>query len=265
MIISKSNFEDSKKKFVKKTTSWEPVADWYDKSVGKEGHYYHSRVIFPNLFKKWKLKKGDLLLDLASGQGVLARQIPKDVEYVGVDISHSLIKSAKELDKNPHHHFLIADITKEVSLPKKEFSHAICILALQNLENPEKALSLMSTSLKKGGKFALIINHPYFRIPRQTSWGVDDAKKLQYRRVDTYLSPLTIPIDAHPGKGGGEKTFSHHFSLASLTSWLEKNGLAITAIDEWCSDKVSEGSKAKMENRARNEFPLFMAVFGVKL
>jgi hypothetical protein len=41
---------------------------------------------------------------------------------------------------------------------------------------------------------------------------------------------------------------------------LNKAGFMIAKIEEWTSDKESEGKTAKQENRARAEFPLFMAI-----
>jgi hypothetical protein len=45
---------------------------------------------------------------------------------------------------------------------------------------------------------------------------------------------------------------------------LRNAGFVITRIEEWTSDKESEGKAAKQENRARAEFPLFMAIQALK-
>jgi len=42
--------------------------------------------------------------------------------------------------------------------------------------------------------------------------------------------------------------------------WLKENEFTIDIIEEWTSDKESVGKVAKMENRARSEFPLFLAL-----
>lgn len=249
------------RKSKKNPTSWETVKPWYDSTVGAEGHYFHKEVIFPKLLSHWHLDKKSAVLDLACGQGVLARQIPADIPYYGVDISPALIRSAKQYDQNPLHQFQVADITKLLNGIKTKFSHAAIILALQNLEFPEKAIKNAASLLCENGQLSLVINHPYFRIPRQTSWEIDETKKLQYRRVDRYLSPLKIPIQAHPGiKGNAVETLSFHWPLQTLTRWLHEAGFFIETIDEWCSNKTSTGAKAKMENRAREEFPLFMHI-----
>jgi hypothetical protein len=45
---------------------------------------------------------------------------------------------------------------------------------------------------------------------------------------------------------------------------LFENGFAIEKIEEWTSEKQSEGKMARAENRARDEFPMFMAILAVK-
>jgi ubiquinone/menaquinone biosynthesis C-methylase UbiE len=245
----------------KSNTSWEESSSWYDTAVGQTGHYYHEHVIFPNLLKRLNLKPGDRLLDLACGQGVLARHLPKGVSYVGVDISPSLIRDAQ---KRSPHKFHVGDITKPMKFEK--FTHATIILALQNVDDGKAAIANAANALEPGGKLAIVLNHPCFRIPRQSSWGIDEPKKLQYRRIDRYLKPLKIPIQTHPGKGEKSvETWSFHSALSTYSDWLSSSGLAIQHLDELSSDKKSTGAKASQENRAREEFPLFLNIVVLKI
>lgn len=250
------------KKKITPSTSWEKVKDWYDGAVGREGHYYHRNLILPQLLKDWNLPLSPSpdVLDLACGQGVLGRAIPPHIPYTGIDASSSLIQLARQYDPHPLHQYLIGDITKALALKKKKFSHISIILALQNLEHPQLAISQAARHLREDGILTLVINHPFYRIPRQSSWGYDESKKLQFRRIDSYMSSLKIPIQTHPGSISSAETFTFHWPLSLLSHWIGKENLVIKAIDEWCSDKVSTGAKAKVENRARSEFPLFMAI-----
>jgi len=243
-------------------TSWESSAKWYDETVGQKGHYYHEHVVFPNLLKMMDLKgaSNSKVLDIACGQGILARRIPKDIPYLGVDISPSLIRSAKDQATQKHHHFFVKDATEKMSLKEGDFTHATIILALQNIADPLTVFQNIHMHLVENGSLFIVLNHPCFRIPRQSSWGVDEAKKLQYRRVDSYLSPLEIPIQTHPGKGSKEQTISFHHPLSSYSKWLKETGFSIEEMAEWVSDKKSSGGKARMENRARREFPLFLTL-----
>lgn len=242
-------------------TSWESSADWYDQAVGQEGHYYHQAVIIPKILKLLCLTSGDKVLDLGCGQGVLARAIPPGVDYLGCDQSSSLIKQAK---KRSSHRFLVGDVTQKIPTEDTDFSHAVVILALQNIETPLAALKNITSRLKTSGKLIIVLNHPCFRIPRQSSWGVDMSKKLQYRRIDSYLSPMKIPIATHPGKSSSHTTWSFHHSLQDYSKFLKEAGFAILTIEEWSSDKTSTGANARMENRSRKEIPLFMALLCYK-
>lgn len=246
-------------------TSWESVGKWYHSAVGEEGHYYHKKVILPGILKILGCEESEpplSILDLACGQGILARHLPEDVTYLGIDASSTLIKEAKRMDKNPNHSYLGGDITKPLPIAKgHSFSHATIILALQNIEFPHLVFKHLAPHLIPNGKLILVLNHPCFRIPRQSSWQVDAEKKIQYRRIDCYSSPLKIPIKAHPSQSDkSPHTLSFHYPLSSYSQWLFDSGFVIENLLEWHSDKVSEGGAAKMENRSRAEIPLFLTI-----
>lgn len=250
------------------STSWQPASSWYNGAVGSSGHYYHQSIILPKVLELCHFSENEsqAVLDLACGQGVFSRAIPKHVTYTGIDISPSLITSAKKYPHPTHHRFLKGDITQKLPLKETEFfTHAVLILALQNIENPLAVFKNASYSLKPHGCFIIVLNHPCFRIPRQSSWQIDETQKIQYRRIDRYMSPLKVPINTHPSQGkDSSTTFSFHNPLSDYSKMLNEAGFAIQLIDEWCSNKESEGKMAKMENRSRQEIPLFMAIVAKK-
>jgi ubiquinone/menaquinone biosynthesis C-methylase UbiE len=245
-------------------TSWEKVSKWYDNKTGEKGHFFQENLIMPKVVELLNLEVGASLLDLGCGQGVLSRHIPQDIDYLGLDLSSSLIQSAKQRNQNKNFKFETKDVSKELNLNKK-FSNAAIILALQNIENIDQVFANVSKYLEAGGKFLIVLNHPAFRIPRQSSWEIDEQNKLQYRRVNKYMVPLKVPITMNPGEKVNEKvTWSFHNPLAEYSKLLKKHNFYIDLIDEWVSPKESVGKAAKMENRAREEFPMFMAILAVK-
>jgi ubiquinone/menaquinone biosynthesis C-methylase UbiE len=249
-------------------TTWETSSSWYDKIVGVKGHYYHQQVIIPSILKliTSEKKPQPYLLDLACGQGILARHLPKGIKYLGIDGSASLIQSAKNYDAKAPHQFFVHDLAHPLDLPFKEFSHATCILAIQNIANPASLFRTAYQHLRQDASFIIILNHPCFRIPRQSGWGVDEQKKLQYRRIERYMTELKIPIQTQPSRGEvSEKTWSFHHPISFYSSLLKQSGFVIDKIEEWCSDKKSIGKTAGMENRSRMEFPLFMTFVARKI
>lgn len=249
-------------------TTWETSSSWYDKIVGAQGHYYHQQVILPKVLHLLEREKRPQphLLDLACGQGILSRRLPKGMKYFGVDGSASLIRSAKKYDPKSPHQFAVHDLSLPVDLPFKEFSHASCILAVQNIADPSALFHTAFAHLRSGSPFIIVLNHPAFRIPRQSNWGVDESKKLQYRRVDRYMTELKIPIQTQPSRHeASEQTWSFHHPISYFSGELKKAGFVIDEIEEWCSDKKSVGKTAVMENRSRQEFPLFMAIIAKKI
>jgi ubiquinone/menaquinone biosynthesis C-methylase UbiE len=245
--------------YVKKSTGWEKVSDWYDKIVGTEGHLYHKEVVLPNLLPL--LKKSKSVLDCACGQGILARALDKNVEYLGLDLSPTLLNKAQSLSKQT---FKKQDLCAPFSLNRK-FDAAVCVLAFQNLEKPDIFLQNAAKHLKEGGELLLVMNHPCYRIPRQSGWGTDESKKAQFRKIERYMTPMEIPLQANPSKGSKSEIIrTFHHPLSAIVQMLSSSGFCITQMEEWCSHKMSEGRSARMENRARKEFPLFLTIVAKK-
>jgi SAM-dependent methyltransferase len=238
-------------------SAWDESESWYSGCVGDAGHYYHQALVFPGMKRLLDLKGS--LLDLGCGEGVLARQLPASIEYFGVDASQKLLNSAKK--KNPKARFIHADASLPLPIEKKDFDIVCFILSLQNIENQQGAIQNAAQHLKVGGKLFIVLNHPCFRIPRQSHWGTDPATQIIYRRLNRYMSPEKIPIQTHPGKKGDAiTTYSYHFPISSYVQWCSESHLVVAKMEEWVSDKKSQGSKARMEDRARKEFPLFLAL-----
>ncbi|OGJ22001.1 MAG: hypothetical protein A3A82_00770 [Candidatus Pacebacteria bacterium RIFCSPLOWO2_01_FULL_47_12] len=248
----------------KQDTSWQQVSPWYHKLVGSDGHFYHEHVVILGVLRLLELQPDSSLLDLGCGQGILAKKIPPIARYLGLDSAAALIREAQAQVKTPNYTFVTKDATKLIPETKADFSHAAIILALQNMREPQAAVQNAANHLTAGGKFVIVLNHPCFRIPRQSGWGIDEKTKLQHRWINRYASAMEIPITMHPGQKDSAVTWSFHHSLHDYSTMLVAAGFCITALEEWTSPKESVGSAAKMENRARSEFPLFLTIVAEK-
>ncbi len=206
------------------------------------------------------------MLDLACGQGVLCRILAeRGVEATGIDAARELIDAARK--RGPAAiHYHVADAGELAFLPEAHFDAGACVLAIQNMHPLPPVVNSVARVMKPGGRLVLVMMHPCFRGPKETSWGWDEGKKVQYRRVDRYLVPRKSPIVAHPGAAPDVYTWTFHKPIEAYVKALRQSGLLIDAIEEWASHKMStSGPRAAAENTARKEIPMFMAIRAIKI
>jgi ubiquinone/menaquinone biosynthesis C-methylase UbiE len=247
-------------------TDWDNVAGWYDDLVGESGSEYHRQVVLPGTIRLLDVRVGQSVIDIACGQGVLCRMLAKKgAEVTGVDASAKLIDAARSRGlASIHYH--VADATRLEFLPAQSFDSASCILALQNIQPIQEVFAQIAHLLKSSGRVVIVLMHPAFRGAKATSWGWDDANKVQYRRVDRYLIPRKSPIITRPGVDPGIYTWTFHKPLEAYVKAIARSGLLIDALEEWPSHKTStSGPRAHAENIARKEIPMFMAIRAVKI
>lgn len=281
------------------SSSWEHVADWYDDLLEERGSDHHENVILPNTLRLLAPREGEKVLDVACGQGILCRKLASlGVQSIGVDAAPTLIAAAQRLATkqagSAEMRFRVGDARALESLELKNLDAATCIMALMNINPLEPVMSGISSSLRSGGRVVVVVLHPAFRSPRQTSWGFDEPtlgahfvkgkgrdkredrpahavpnKFRQYRRVDGYLSPGVQDIVMNPGARAKGKdpivTHTFHRPIQAYVSACAKAGLLVSALEEWPSVRTSEpGPKAAEENRIRREIPMFLAIRAVK-
>jgi ubiquinone/menaquinone biosynthesis C-methylase UbiE len=247
-------------------TDWSDVAEWYDRLVGEAGSEYHREVVLPGVLRLLNPQPGQRIVDVACGQGVLCRMLrERGVEVTGIDAAEPLIRAARE--RGPQDiRYEVADAREPTFLPASSFDVAACVLAIQNIHPIQPLCEGVARALKPNGRFVIVMMHPAFRGPKETSWGWDESKKVQYRRVERYLLPRKSPIIAHPGKTQDVYTWTFHKPIESYVKALRNASLLIDALEEWPSHKTStSGPRAHAENVARKEIPMFLALRTVRV
>ncbi len=265
-----------------KSTSWGKVSSWYDKMINDENSY-QNKVILPKVMRiledNTKKNNSEVILDLGCGVGFFTEKyhnrfvdqkanIESQNKIIGVDIGEESIAVAKtKTNSQIEYHTNTAEslpFLKNMSVDK-----ITIILALQNIKFAHKCIAECGRVLKKNGKLIVVMNHPFYRIPKNTSWNWDSENFKQYRRVDRYLSPFEIEIDMNPGKKdktAKEKkeatTLSFHRPLSWYTQEFARQNLYIEDIQEWISHIAADQGPKKTPalEFARQEFPLFMCL-----
>ncbi|MHB1118057.1 MAG: class I SAM-dependent methyltransferase [Minisyncoccota bacterium] len=249
-----------------KETSWGGVAAWYDTLLEKGDDTYQAKVVLPNLLRVMNLKKGERVLDLACGQGFFSRVFhAAGAEVTGVDIGAPLIAFAKKQSPKDIKYFVRS--AEDLAIFQDGYFEKISIvLAIQNIEALHKVFKECARVLSPTGKLFLVLNHPAFRIPKSSSWGYDETTKMQYRRVDRYMSESKVAIDMNPSRPGTSMTVSFHRSFQYYFKTLANAGFAVARLEEWLSHRESEQGPRKIaEDRARKEIPLFLFLEARKL
>ena len=238
----------------KSPSGWDNVASWYDGWVGQHGSDHHQKLAIPSLLDCLNLDKNTRLLDIGCGTGVLAPYIAETgATYTGIDISPKLIHTAKRYHEKQGA-FIVGDARKLTRyFAHDEFDVCTFLLSIQDINPLLVSIQQTASVLREGGTLAILLVHPCFRIPRQSGWGYENTRKLQYRRIDRYLTPLKIPMKQH--KRG--TTISFHRPLSTYINTLAQCGLVIDKLDEITT---YQSGKNKAENRANEEIPLFMAI-----
>jgi hypothetical protein len=237
-------------------TAWEGQAGWYDKHQGDGGADLYQSVLLPAVLRRLAAKKGQRVLDVGSGQGVRGRaRAHRGLEPAGAHEKY-VLGDARDLG---------------AVLPGQAFDHAAALMVLQDLEPVLPVMQGVARMLAPGGRFVFALTHPCFRQPKRSTWGWDDDRRQQYRRIDGYLSMYQTRIATHPGALPGTpeaalQTVSTHRPLSAYIEACGAAGLGITGCDELTNPRRgTRGTRFAAEDLAAKEIPLFLVLTAVRL
>jgi len=249
-------------------TSWERVATWYDGWVGDRGSAYHRELAIPAVMDLLQPRAGETILDVGGGQGVLAPYLVEaGTSVTVVDASAKLIAAAKR--RHPRlrdARFLVGDARRlpaMAGIEEGEHDAAVFMLSIQDMDPLEDVVRGVDWALAPTSRVVLLITHPAFRQPRHSGWGVDEGRKLTFRRIDAYLGEMAVPMKS---LGGGLPTRSFHRPISTYVNALAEAGFATDAMLE-IPDLPPErrpGRAGRGDARANAEIPIFLGLRAVR-
>ncbi|TME79832.1 MAG: class I SAM-dependent methyltransferase [Chloroflexi bacterium] len=227
--------------------SWEHVASWYDGWVGHSGSRYHQALAIPALLELLEPQPREEVLDIG--------------RYTGIDASVRLISIARR-QHGREGRFLVGDARRLREVPglaAASFEAAVFLLSIQDMDPLEPIFASLEWVLRPRSRVVVLMTHPAFRQPRHAGWGFDPARKLVYRRVDAYLTPMAVPMKAI---GAHAPTRSYHRPVSAYVNGLAAFGFAVDAMREL--PDLPAGLKpgrrlSTPDARANAEIPLFLA------
>ena len=238
---------------------------------------YHRDVAIPAVLDLLDAQPGEAVLDVGAGQGVLAAHVVRTgATYTGVDGSPRLVDLARRRHGRAAT-FVVGDarrLTASPGITRGAFDAAVFLLSLQDMDPLDEVVASVADVLRDRARVVVLMTHPAFRQPRHAGWGYDPGRKLVYRRVDAYLTPMAVPMKS---VGGRPPTRSFHRPISAYVNALAAHGFATDAMRELAdldparkpgrrSGRPGGGAAADTEQGsvANPDIPLFLALRAVR-
>ncbi len=147
---------------------WDRKAAFWDELHGDKGNLFHRRLVGPAVERLLALSPGERVLDVACGNGVMARRLAElGGEVTGVDFSPELIERAQT--RNVEHDtpvkYRVVDATDEsalAALGEGQFEALTCTMALMDMPVIAPLFRAAYRLLWPGGRFVFATAHPAF-------------------------------------------------------------------------------------------------------
>jgi len=146
---------------------WERIAGWWDTAIG-EGNDFQLELIMPATDRLLGLRPGEVVLDIACGNGNYARRLGRSgAQVVAFDCAETFIRQAISRTKaqDGQIEYLVMDATDQNALRtlgSGRFDAAICSMALMDLPTVAPLLAALRQLLKPCGRFVFSVPHPCF-------------------------------------------------------------------------------------------------------
>ena len=228
---------------------WDRNADWWDEKAG-EGNQFQRILIGPATERLLDLRPGDVVLDIACGNGAFSRRMAQlGASVVAFDFSERLLARAKERTKehSDQIEYLVIDATDEaqlLALGTQRFDAAVCTMGLMDIATIEPLMSALGQVLKPGGRFVFSVLHPCFN----SSDGITLVAEEEYRdgelqtlhsvKVSRYIRSST-----HEGvaiRGQPVPQYYFHRPLSVLLGTCFEAGFVLDALEEPVFDEAAE-------------------------
>ncbi len=146
---------------------WEKNADYWNQQM-REGNEFHRILIAPAQERLLKLRHGEMVLDIACGNGQFARRMAAlGARVVALDVSPRMIENAKATtsEHKEEIEYRVMDATDSaalMSLGERRFDAAVCTMAIMDMASIDPLLSSLRTLLKPLSRFVFSVVHPCF-------------------------------------------------------------------------------------------------------
>ncbi len=219
--------------------AWETKAEFWDNLHGDEGNVFHRHLISPSAESLLNIQPGEVILDIACGNGVFARRLAElGAEVVATDFSSGLLERAKARTTSPNIEYLIRDATDEaamLTLGAGRFDAVVSNMALMDIADLAPMFRAIRQLLKASGRFVFTTSHPCYNstditmmLEHEDNHGqVIDTYSL---KISKYLKPMARNQAGAPGEPTAHPVF--HRPLHELLNLCFDAGFVLDRLVE---------------------------------
>lgn len=219
---------------------WEQNAVSWDAHLG-EGDMFRRELIYPTVEPLLDVQPGELVLDIACGNGAFSRRMAqRGARVVAFDFSERLIELARARTSEPADRieYRVLDASDEehlLDLGAQRFDAAVCNMALQDMATLTPLASALRQLLKPGGRFVLSVTHPCFNSKGSSLLAEREDREGELvtthsLRVFGYLGLVPQKGAAYPSQAAPIYCFDRPFNV--LFRPFFEAGLVMDALEE---------------------------------
>lgn len=230
---------------------WDRNAAFWDEYF-KEGNDFHRLLVSPAVERLLDLQPGERVLDVACGNGALARRLANlGAQVTACDASRVFIDRARarSVDYAGRVNYALADATDEaqlLALGEGRFDAATCTMALMDMAQIDPLFRALARLVRPGGRFVFATMHPCFNSngPFKVLEEADRDGELVVTRtvkIEKYITPfhsLGLGIIGQP-----EAQYYFHRPLSLLLQSAFRAGWLIDGLEEPVYPPEAEGRR----------------------
>jgi 2-polyprenyl-3-methyl-5-hydroxy-6-metoxy-1,4-benzoquinol methylase len=219
---------------------WNRKAAYWDEYMG-EGNEWHLQLILPAVERLLELRPGETILDVACGNGMLARRLAQlGARVVACDFSEAFIARARDrsTDVADRIDYSVVDATDRdqlLQLGERRFDGATCTQGLMDMPAIVPLFEAITRLVRPGGRFVITVPHPCFNTLAMSMLAEKVEDETGFRTITSikltrYLTPLTAKGAGVPGEP--EPHYYFERPLKELLGAAFQAGLVLDGLEE---------------------------------
>ncbi len=219
---------------------WDTNATFWDEQMA-DGNNFQRVLIAPATEQLLELRSDEDVLELACGNGVMARRLAQlGARVLATDFSATFLERARSrstayADRLEYRLVDANDEAQMLALGERHFDAAVCNMAIMDMATIAPMFTAVRRLLKPGGRFVFSTMHPCFNSGHFRLCA--EEEDIDGELVDTYSVRVTRYLEPGAMRGLGmvgqpEPHYYFHRSLSLLFATCFRSGFVLDGLEE---------------------------------